>query len=144
MVLQYTHPVSPLSVGNSLVILAEVSGGTIIPAVPGPDGFNESRYNIVNVNVATIHETLELGVVGVIPPCCLFLRSSYSWHIVDMRDEGKITLTGPASLTLLVSRLSGTTKTRLLTQLLFFKIEKRERECFLVFYRIECILVFYL
>ena len=89
------------SVGNSLVILAEVSIGTIIPAVPGPDGFDESRCNIFNVNMATIHETLELGVVGVIPPCRLFLRSSYSWHIVDMRDEGKITLMGPSLLPIL-------------------------------------------
>ena len=78
------------SVGNSLVILAEVSGGTIIPAVPGPDGFDESRCNIFNIDVATIHETSELGVVGVIPPCRPFLRSSYSWHIVDVRDEGMI------------------------------------------------------
>ena len=126
--------------------MAEVSGGTIIPAVPGPDGFYESRCNIFNIDVATIHKTLELGAVRAIPPCCPFLRSSYSWHIVDVRDEGtydKITLTGPASLAYLVSQLSGTTKISFLTRPLFLKIEKREREFFLVFYRIECILVFY-
>jgi len=78
------------SVGNSLVILGEVSCGAIIPAVPGPDGFDEIRCNIFNIDVATIHETLELGVVGVIPPCRPLLRSSHSWHIVDMRDGGMV------------------------------------------------------
>ena len=97
------------SVGNSSVILGEVSGGTIILAVPGPDGFYESRCNISNIDVATIHKTSELGIVRVIPHCCPFLRSSYSWHIVDVRDEGMIKSLSwgcaPASLAHLVLQM---------------------------------------
>jgi hypothetical protein len=66
---------------NSLVICAEVFGRTIFPlGATGSDGFNESRGDILNVDVALFYEFSEFGVIGLVLPCRSFFGSDSSWH----------------------------------------------------------------
>ncbi len=56
------------SVHTLFVIGAEVVDGTIVLAVFFPDFIDESQGNIVDVNFTLSYKTLELFVVGFIPP----------------------------------------------------------------------------
>ncbi len=51
------------SVRNSSVVLAEVCGCTILPAVFCSDGLDELRGNVVDVNFPLCNETSEFVVI---------------------------------------------------------------------------------
>ena len=72
---------------NSWVICAEVFGRTIFPlGATGSDGFDESRGDIIDVDAALFYKFFEFGVVGLVPPCCLFLDlTRHGIIIVDVR-----------------------------------------------------------
>ncbi len=132
---------------DSLVIMAKSFGWKILPAVSCSDGLDEFWSSVIYVNFPPCYKRSEFRIVWTIPPCCLFLSSGGSWHIVwemrwrDASQHDKL-------------EFNRVTKNCLFSSLCsfwfqcFFKLRK-EKENFLIieykilFYSIEYEKVFY-